>query len=119
MRLRTFTARDMKDAMVQVKATLGDNAIIVSSSIDRKNGTMSVTAALEQEEEALPPPPPPSASAMRAIASSPDQGWLEDLGQMLRFHNTPESLAGRLLYKARHLEVDQLFALKGLADQDR
>ena len=46
MRLRTFNATSLSAAMDQVRAALGDEAIIVSS-LTKKNGRIEVTAALE------------------------------------------------------------------------
>ncbi|MEQ8281344.1 MAG: hypothetical protein RIC04_00105 [Parvibaculum sp.] len=46
MRLRTFLAESMTDAIVQVRAALGDDAIIVSSH-ENGRGSIEVTAAVE------------------------------------------------------------------------
>ncbi|PKQ05053.1 MAG: hypothetical protein CVT72_10715 [Alphaproteobacteria bacterium HGW-Alphaproteobacteria-11] len=46
MRLRTFLAESMTDAIVQVRAALGDDAIIVSSH-ENDHGSIEVTAAVE------------------------------------------------------------------------
>lgn len=47
MRLKTFQAKTMSDAMRQIKETLGEDAIIVSSR-DEPGGGVRVTAAVEQ-----------------------------------------------------------------------
>lgn len=47
MRLKTFQAKTMSDAMRQIKETLGEDAIIVSSR-DEPGGGVRVTAAIEQ-----------------------------------------------------------------------
>jgi flagellar biosynthesis protein FlhF len=46
MRLRTFIANTMADAVIQVREAMGDNAIIVSS-LEGENGGFEVTAALD------------------------------------------------------------------------
>lgn len=46
MRLRTFNAASLSEAMDQVRATLGDEAIIISS-LTKENGNIEITAALE------------------------------------------------------------------------
>jgi len=46
MRLRTFIADTMADAVVQVREAMGDGAIIVSS-LEGENGGVEVTAALD------------------------------------------------------------------------
>lgn len=47
MRLKTFTAKTMSDAMRQIKDALGEDAIIVSTR-DEPGGGVRVTAAVEQ-----------------------------------------------------------------------
>ncbi len=51
MRLRTFIADTMTDAVAQVRAAMGDNAIIVSS-IEGENGGFEVTAAVDTRDTA-------------------------------------------------------------------
>lgn len=51
MRLRTFLAESMTDAIVQVRAALGDDAIIVSSH-ENDRGSIEVTAAVETAPQA-------------------------------------------------------------------
>lgn len=46
MRLRTFNATSLSAAMDQVRAALGDEAIIVSS-LTKENGSIEITAAVE------------------------------------------------------------------------
>src|ERR1700742_4117335 len=49
MQLRTFTARDMREALINVRSEMGDDAIIVASE-KTKSGIM-VRAALDRLEE--------------------------------------------------------------------
>ncbi len=49
MRLRTFIADNMTNAVAQVRSAMGDNAIIVSS-LEGENGGFEVTAALDTRE---------------------------------------------------------------------
>jgi flagellar biosynthesis protein FlhF len=53
MRLSTFTARTMSEAMSLVRARLGADAIIVSTDED-EDGNARVTAAVERPERPLP-----------------------------------------------------------------
>lgn len=121
MRLRTFTASDMAGAMQQVRAALGDDAIILSTETDRTTRKVTVTAAVEQEEyDTLPPrnaSPPRSAARSPSGSASAQQNadWTDELTYLLRYHGTPEALSGRLVYKARHLELHKLFALQKLS----
>ena len=50
MRLRTFTADDMTDAMEQIRVTLGHDAVIISTTQDGNNG-VTVTAACDNDNE--------------------------------------------------------------------
>jgi flagellar biosynthesis protein FlhF len=77
MRLKLFRAPTVAAAMAQVRAELGDDALILAT---RRVGTgVELTAALE-------PGAPP------ALATPPDPGWLEGL----RWHGVPSGLAARL-----------------------
>lgn len=51
MRLKTFQAATMSEAMDLVRQALGDDAIIVSSFTHRNGGCVEITAALEQHVE--------------------------------------------------------------------
>ncbi|MCH2547576.1 MAG: hypothetical protein MK052_08210 [Alphaproteobacteria bacterium] len=51
MRLRTFTAPDMQRAMVMIRETMGDDAVIISSTRVTGGKSVSVTAALEDTTE--------------------------------------------------------------------
>jgi len=50
MRMRTFIADTMVEAVAQVREAMGDDAIIVSS-LEGENGGFEVTAALDQREQ--------------------------------------------------------------------
>lgn len=54
MRLKTFQAKSMTDAMRQIKSALGEEAIIVSTR-EGPGGYIRVTAAVEQESPAPEP----------------------------------------------------------------
>lgn len=56
MRLRTFSAPTMSEAMKQIRDALGDDAIIVSSHESERGRGVQVTAA--SENNAVPPPLP-------------------------------------------------------------
>lgn len=49
MQLRTFLAKDMKEALAEVRATMGPDAVIVTSQ-SAKGGGVMVRAALEEDE---------------------------------------------------------------------
>jgi flagellar biosynthesis protein FlhF len=56
MRLRSFTGKTMGDALAQVRQHLGDDAVIVATQED-EDGSMRVTAALDQDRAPSPLPP--------------------------------------------------------------
>ena len=66
MRLRTFIADTMTDAVAQVRAAMGDNAIIVSS-IEGENGGFEVTAAIDTRDTATANAPPETDASLEEI----------------------------------------------------
>lgn len=57
MRLKSFTANSMKDAMQMIRDTLGENAIIVATREENGGKTVRVTAAIDKDTEATMPRP--------------------------------------------------------------
>jgi flagellar biosynthesis protein FlhF len=106
MRLRTFTARTMPEAMAQIRRELGGDAIILSTSTE--NGAISVTAALD-------PADPPAAAAAQTAQNMLDAEEL--LHETLVAHGTPPRLVDTLLATALELEAgDPLLGLAGALD---
>lgn len=93
MRIKTFTAASMPEAIRMVREELGDGGIIISSQ--RDSAGIRVTAAVEDleagAEEAPPPPVDVPLDALEAIAQALDR------------HGTPGDLAERLLKAASPL----------------
>jgi len=91
MRLKTYTARTMSDAMDIVRRELGDEAIIVATESLREGREVSITAALEDEP----------------LCSDDDWAWdfddaedlpdTDDIRDSLAFHGVPDGLANKLL----------------------
>jgi flagellar biosynthesis protein FlhF len=86
MRLRTFTARTMPEAMALVREQLGGEAIILSTA--RGNGGISVTAALDQAD---------APAAADVIEAAPLEDPVDLLHEMLAAHGTPAPLVEKLL----------------------
>lgn len=135
MRLRTFTAPDMSKAMLLIRETLGDEAVIISTARDASGRSVSVTAALEDvldEEEALQEiletEPTPDledeeesvvlqSSAEKVLSKPPLMSrdaifqnrslayHLHEIEKTLQFHGTPAGLIDKILRVARHLEL--------------
>jgi flagellar biosynthesis protein FlhF len=98
MRLRTFSAASMSEAMALVRAQLGGDAIIVSTE-DGDDGLMRVTAAVEPAE--LP-----------AAGNDPDV--IDALSEALAEHGVAPALVEKILGAALPFETeDPLLALSG------
>lgn len=110
MRLKTFTAATVAEAMDLVRREMGEEAIIVSTQPASDGRGARVVAAIEEmprdfeirvrEEEAYEP---------------------QDLGEVIRhaltFHGTPPRLIDRLVEAAQELEADDpLLAFAGALD---
>jgi flagellar biosynthesis protein FlhF len=106
MRLKTFQAQSMTEAMRQIRAELGENAVIVATHRSRRGRGVEITAAVE-------PPPDVALEALapvkRGANSSPLTGYgseshagpavagiAERLEQSLVFHGVPDHLVERL-----------------------
>ena len=90
MRLRTFTAPSIGEAMRQVRTALGEDAVILST--EQVGRQVKLTAAIE-------PATAPSATTM---ITAPAAG--NDIESALRYHGVPKTLADWLLATAGDLE---------------
>jgi flagellar biosynthesis protein FlhF len=98
MRLRTFTAASMSEAMALVRAGLGGDAIIVSTE-EGDDGLMRVTAAIEPAE-------------LLAAGNGPDV--IDALSEALAEHGVAPTLVEKILGAALPFETeDPLLALSG------
>ncbi len=84
MRIKTFSAADITDAMARIRADLGDNAIIVSSQ--KINGGIRVTAAIEETE---------FKNENENFNFNPFD--LNPIKEALAFHKIPDVLAQRII----------------------
>jgi flagellar biosynthesis protein FlhF len=110
MRLRTFTARTMPEAMALVRQHLGTDAIILSTGTG-EGGAISVTAALE------PADPPRQDIIAAATDTPPSTDATELLLEALTGHGTPARLVDSLLSVALELPAqDSILALAGALD---
>jgi flagellar biosynthesis protein FlhF len=108
MRLKSFEAKDMMTAMRQVKETLGDDAIIVSTR-EEASGWVRITAAVEKmpEQENAAAKAPSSKSkkpeAKRPAAEKParETETVEDvLAETLLKHKIPAALGEKIISQA-------------------
>lgn len=96
MRLRTFAAATMKEAMADIRANAGPDAIIVSNARGRGGRGVTVTVAIEPEAAATKPAketPRRSAIAAEEEDEAFDPGMI---AKVLAFHRTPDRLAAKL-----------------------
>ncbi len=107
MRLKTFTAPSMNEAMQLVKTHLGPDAIIVSTQKGESGLGVRLTAAIETLEE--------------------DDAWeydddqidpIDEIVEALSHHNVPAELSDKLTRIAAALDADDAkLALAGALDQ--
>lgn len=94
MKLRTFTGINMKDAVRQVRAALGESAIILSDRMTTAGVEVTVmTDATEETQEVTPP-------SVAAAAASPLSAPAVDgpaLRETLLWHRIPEVLVDDLM----------------------
>ncbi|MCP5365371.1 MAG: GTP-binding protein [Hyphomicrobiales bacterium] len=95
MRLKTYTARTMSDAMDTVRRELGDDAIIVATESSREGREVSITAALEDE------PLCTDDEWAWDLDDSEDLPDTDDISHSLAFHGVPDGLANKLLLAAQ------------------
>ena len=127
MRLRTFHAADIHDAMEQIRETMGEDAVIISTSRDPAGGGVSVTAAAEEEDAHFELPEDefsheetfaendnhrhqPSAIP---VGSEEARVFIE-LKAVLAYHSVPPKLADTLLDTAKMLNFEPDATFEGI-----
>jgi flagellar biosynthesis protein FlhF len=107
MRLKSFIADSVPEAMRLVREQLGPDAVVLSTQEDGASGKIRITAALEE-------------TPLDELRAPPAQGELrsiDDLSEVLHHHRVPIGLLDRLLGAAGRLSVvDPLTALAGALD---
>ena len=98
MRLQTINAPNMKTAMEMIRSSLGEEAIILSSTEVAEGNGITVTVAIEQEENEFNFSNPFISDASLTLPEA-----LENIEEILRFHATPEHIFSKILETARHL----------------
>jgi flagellar biosynthesis protein FlhF len=125
MLLKTFLAKDMSHALAQVRAELGEEAVIIGTQ-KAKDGTLLVRAAIEKAEDIAAPPVPVGetlapfdaryrdglVARLRTAPSSNSTARLPfDRGQLLALlhrNRMPETLAPRLAAEAEKSGLSDL-----------
>jgi flagellar biosynthesis protein FlhF len=108
MRLKTYTAPTLADAMAMVRAEMGEEAIIVATQKGVGGKGVRITAAREPTPDDGPPAAEPS-DELADVAGA--------LRQALVFHGTPPRLTDRLVVAGAALATgDAVLALAGALD---
>ena len=113
MRLKTFNARTMSEAMKMVRDHLGEDAIIVSTQRGEGGKGVRLTAALDGAD-------PEFDGAPETTSGKPPvkkRDTVEYLSDALSRHGVPPNLAERMLRSATTLGIDDpILALAGALD---
>ncbi len=115
MRLRTFTAATMKEAMADIRANAGPDAIIVSNARGRGGRGVTVTVAIEPEAAATKPTG--EAPLRSAIAAETENVAFDPamIARALAFHRVPETLAAKLKGAAQAMDCQSAALALGAA----
>lgn len=124
MRLKTFTAPDIHDAMAQVRDTLGEEAVIISTTRDANQKSVTVTAAIENDEPLeltedlfVPNQAPRTkieiSNEIENISSDEARIFIE-LKSIFAYHSVPASVTDRLLDTAQMIPFDPDSTYEGL-----
>ena len=97
MRLKSFTAPTMAEAMELVRQELGDDAIIVSTQRAAGSKGVRITAALEPEDADL--------AVAELLGESADSSTADAVRAALATHGVPQKVADRLVNAARTAEI--------------
>lgn len=96
MQMRSFTARNVQDAMSMARDELGEEAVILSTEPDSDGGVV-VTFALDRGDPVIfDEDPRPGATYFREEDDSP-YALSPHLNDILRHHGTPEHVIRKLL----------------------
>lgn len=114
MRLKSFHAASMAEAMRMVRAALGDDAIIVATR--EEEGGVRVTAAIDESEAPPAPPPAPVEARLpppRPPRPQPEVDICDLIADALRRHGTPHSVADRIVNAAEAFDTDDALLALG------
>ncbi|MEX2617800.1 MAG: hypothetical protein WD767_17050 [Alphaproteobacteria bacterium] len=107
MRLKTYHAPTMAEAMQLVRVQLGPDAIIVATHEDEATHSVRVTAAIERDDPEF---------ESDGSAGAPDLA--DELSGVLDNHGTPLALSDQIVSTAIHLGIpDPTLALAGALDE--
>lgn len=104
MRLKSFTAKTMKDAMQMIRETLGENAIIVATQEENGGKSVRVTAAIDQDTEMTMPrnmarddDHTPSTSDWQYGDDDDEATVVEDITEVMLRHAVPDEVLDQVV----------------------
>ncbi|GAB3116700.1 flagellar biosynthesis protein FlhF [Novispirillum itersonii] len=110
MRLKSYSAVTMSEAMAMVRAELGDDAIIVSTQRASGGQGVRITAALEEHTS--------DQEIAEVLHGSPLSPVNETIRDCLVYHGVPPRLCERMLAAARSIDTtDATMATAGAMDE--
>ena len=110
MRLKSFTARNTKEAMQMVREELGEDAIIVATH-EEKNAVggrqVQITAAIERDSY-YPDTPPDEPSEDWLYADDDNEAMvIEELTETLLRHTVPDDILEQMTSCVSVLGIDE------------
>lgn len=118
MRLRTFTAPDIHEAMTQIRTAMGEDAVIISTTRDPVGKGVTVTAAMESddpiafEEDFVAPNGIANDSA--PVPRNEEAKVFIELKAILAYHSVPAAVTDRLLDTAQMLNFEPDATFEGI-----
>lgn len=111
MRLRTFNAADIHEAMDQIREVMGEDAVIISTTRDPSGKGVSITAAADEEDDFdLPEDEINDDDAQQERSTVPigseEAKVFIQLKSIFAYHSVPPKLADDLLDTAKMLNFD-------------
>ena len=102
MRLKSFTANTMKEAMQMIRETLGEDAIIVSTQEIPGGKGVRVTAAIDKDTEATMPRPISAESGLTAddwqyADDDDDATVVEEITEVMLRHAVPDAVLDQVV----------------------
>ncbi len=119
MRLRTFTAPDIHEAMAQIRTALGEDAVIISTTRDPVGKGVTVTAAVESEDSITFPeedfiPPAAAANDFVPMPRNEEARIFIELKAILAYHSVPAAVTDKLLETAQMINFDPDSTFEGI-----
>ncbi len=108
MRLKTFYANTMTEAMQMIRETLGDEAIIVATGEDRARGGVRVTAAIEPSFEIGNDGIAGVQSWLQYDDEQDSDAVAEELTEVMLRHCVPENVMDNIISCATVMGFDDL-----------